>query len=148
MVSSYVFIFFRTSQTRYAWWFHLFALIYITAFIEALASFVYSSTACIWYFEQGGTDRDVPRPVCRSFWRAFRYHLGSLAFGSLIIAIIRFIMVIVAYIRKQVETGGGPNNQVTKCYKCLLSALLCCLGCFEKCMEFINRHAYIQVRIL
>lgn len=142
------FILNRNSTTRYAWWFHLFALIYVTAFIEALASFVYSSTACIWYFEQGGTDKDVPRPVCRSFWRAFRYHTGSLAFGSLIIAIIRFIMVIVAYIRYQLEHGGGPKNSVSRCYKCLLDCILCCLTCFEKCMEFINKHAYIQVILL
>ena len=133
--------------TRYAWWFNLFALLYTTAFIEALASFIYSSTACIWYFEQGGTDKDVPRPVCRSFWRAFRYHLGSLAFGSLIIAIVRFIMVIVAYIRYQLEHGGGPKNAASRCYKCLLDSLLCMLGCVEKCMEFINRHAYIQIAL-
>jgi len=134
--------------TRYAWWFHLFALLWITAFFEALSSFVYSSTACIWYFEQGGNEKSVSAPVSRSFWRAFRYHLGSLAFGSLIIAIIRFIMVIVSYIRYQLETGTtGKNSKITKCYKCILDCCLCCLGCYEKCMEFINRHAYIQIAL-
>jgi len=123
----------------------MFALLYVTAFLEALSSFVYSSTTCIWYFEQGGNDKDVARPVSRSFWRAFRYSIGSLAFGALIIAIIRFIMVIVAYIRYQVENGGGQKNSIAKCYKCLLDCVLCCLSCVEKCMEFINRHAYIQV---
>ena len=70
-----------------------------------------------------------------------------MAFGSLIIAIIRFIMVIVAYIRYQVENGGSPNNAVSKMYKCLLDTLLCCLTCVEKCFEFINKHAYIQVSL-
>ncbi len=124
----------------------MFALIYITAFFEALCTFVYASTACIWYFEQGGKDRDVPRPVCRSFWRAFRYHLGSLAFGSLLIAIVRFVMVIVSYIRHQMETGGNSNSKITRCYRCILDAVLCCLKCIESCIEFINRHAYIQVK--
>ena len=138
-------------NTRYAWWFHLFAGIYITAFFEALASFIYASTACIWYFEQGiykEKNESVPRPICRSIWRAFRYHLGSLAFGALIIAIVRFIMVIVAYIRYQVENSGSKDNKVTKFFKCLLDCVLCCLACVEKCMEFINRHAYIMVKFL
>lgn len=120
-------------------------MFYVTAFIEALASFIYASTACIWYFEQGGTDKDVSRPVSRSVWRVFRYHLGSLAFGSFIIAVVRFIMAIVAYVRYQLENGGGQGNVVSRCYKCLLDCVLCCLACFEKCMEFINRHAYIMV---
>lgn len=137
------------NTTRYAWWYHLFSLIYVTAFFEALASFIYSSATCIWYFEQGGEKASVDAPVSRSVWRAFRYHLGSLAFGSLIIAIIRFIMVIVAYIRYQLETGSANNeNRITKCYKCLLECILCCLACFEKCFEFINKHAYIMVSVL
>ena len=122
-------------------------MFYVIAFFEALASFIYASTACIWYFEQGGTEKDVRRPVCRSVYRAFRYHLGSLAFGSLIIAITRFIMAIVAYLRYQLENSGGSGNVVSKCYKCILSCVICCLGCFEKCMEFINRHAYIMVSL-
>jgi hypothetical protein len=120
----------------------------MTSFFQSLASFIYSSTACIWYFEQGGNDKTVSKPVTRSFWRAFRYHLGSLAFGSLIIAIIRMIMAVVAYIRYQLETGSSPKeNKVTRIYKCLLNLLLCILGCIEKCIEFINYHAFVQISL-
>ena len=56
-------------------------------------------------------------------------------------------MVIVAYIRYQVENGGGPkDNKVSKCFKCMLDCVLCYLACVEKCMEFINKHAWIMVR--
>lgn len=134
--------------TRYAWWYHVFALLYITAFIEAMAMFVYSSTACIWYFEQGGTDNHVNTPVLRSFWRVFRFHFGSLAFGSLIIAVIRLIMLVISYIRYQIESSTGPKETaVSKFYKCLLNIVLCLLSCIEKCMEFINKHAYIQIAL-
>ena len=126
---------------KYGIWFHIFAGIYVLSFIEAFSSFVYSSTACIWYFEGGANEKDVTRPVTRSVWRAFRYHLGSLAFGSLIIAIVRFIMVIVAYIRAQGEKEGS------KVFKFILNCLLCCLACVEKCMEFINKHAYIMIAL-
>ena len=42
-------------------------------------------------------------PICESFWRVLRYHLGSLAFGALIITIIRIIRAIVTYIQKKVN---------------------------------------------
>jgi hypothetical protein len=35
-------------------------------------------------------------PVAASFGRVLRYHLGSLAFGSLIIAIVQLIRIILA----------------------------------------------------
>jgi len=53
-----------------------------------------SSTAVIWYFKQGSASI----PVTKSVYRAFRYHLGSLAFGSLLVAIVEFIRLIVVYI--------------------------------------------------
>jgi choline transporter-like protein 2/4/5 len=129
------------STTRYAWWYHLFGLFYISAFISALNQFVLASSACIWYFEQANPD-GANKPIRRSFYRAFRYHLGSLAFGSLIIAIIKFMMVMMEYVKKQVESAGAPKSSV---YKCLISCCQCCLACVARVMEFINRHAYIMV---
>jgi solute carrier family 44 (choline transporter-like protein), member 2/4/5 len=133
-----------TSTTRYAWWYHLFALFYMNAFLNALNQFVLASSACIWYFEhriEGGASR----PVSRSFWRAFRYHLGSIAFGSLIVAIIRFMMAIVEYIKQKVDSSG-VGDKVGRLYKCLLTCCQCCLECVARLVEFINKHAYIQVK--
>lgn len=131
------------STTRYAWWYHLFSLFYINAFIDALNQFVLASCACIWYWEQANPD-GPKRLISRSFWRAFRFHLGSLAFGSLIIAIIRFIIVIMEYFKRKVEAAGAPK---AKFYKCLITCCQCCLACFARIMEFINKHAYIQIAI-
>ena len=51
------------SKTRYAWWFHLFALFYINEFLKALAQFIYSSSACIWYFSHDkGTNKNLSEP--------------------------------------------------------------------------------------
>jgi len=133
-----------TSTTRYAWWYNLFALLYTNAFLNALSQFVLASTACIWYFEhriEGGAER----PVARSFWRAFRYHLGSIAFGSLIVAIIRFMMAIVEYFKQKVD-ATKVGEKMGKLYKCMMTCCQCCLECVARLVEFINKHAYIQVR--
>ena len=133
------------STTRYAWWFNLFGLFWISAFISALNQFVIASTACIWYFEQSDlVPEKTHLPVVKSFYRAFRYHLGSLAFGSLIIAIIQFTIAVLYYIREKIGDSAGEK---VKLIKCLIDCCVCILECCERFVEFINRHAYIQVII-
>ena len=70
-------------------------------FLKALAQFIYASSACIWYFthEKGTEDH----PIAKSFKRACRYHCGSLAFGSLIVAIIKFIMYLLEGLKKKID---------------------------------------------
>lgn len=79
-------------------------------------------------------------PVRTSIYRAFRYHLGSLAFGSLILAIIQFIRVILAYMESQMKKAGGNQNAAIKF---LLRCLSCYLACFERFIKFLNKNAYI-----
>ena len=132
------------AKIRYSWWFHLFALFYMTAFLSAYASFIYSSSACIWYFtSEKGIEAS---PIRSSFKRGIRYHLGSLAFGSLIIALVRFIMVWLEYVKKRVESTSTDKTE-SKCFKCIISCLQCCMGCVGKIMEFVNKHAYIQIAL-
>ena len=38
-----------------------------------------------------------------AFWRLVRYHLGTAAFGSFIIAMIQLIRIILAYVQHLVE---------------------------------------------
>ena len=132
------------AKIRYSWWFHLFALFYMTAVISAYSSFVYSSSACIWYFtSEKGIEA---HPIRSSFKRGIRYHFGSLSFGALIIAIVRLIMVWLEVIKKRVESTS-TNKTESKCFKCIISCLQCCIGCCGKCMEYVNRHAYIQIAL-
>ena len=127
----------------YFFWFHVFSLFYITAVILAYSQFVYASSACIWYFtSEKGTEGHL---IAKSFYRGLRYHFGSLCFGASIIAIIRFIMFFLEYVKKKVE-GVLPKNQA-KIVKCLISCMQCCLGCCAKVMEYINKHAYIQIAL-
>lgn len=133
------------NKTRYAWWFHLFSLFYINEFLKAYAQFVYASSACIWYFCHE-KEKNLHQ-VSKSFKRGIRYHLGSLAFGALIMAIIRFIMVLMEYIRKKVDATLGKKNKQGRIYRCLICCCECCMNCVARTMEFINKHAYIQIAL-
>jgi hypothetical protein len=130
-------------KLEYGFWYHIFMLFYITAIIEAYSQFVYASSACIWYFNyEKGTEN---HPIAKSFERGVRYHFGSLVFGATIVAIIRFLMFFVEYVKKQMEKSAGKTQG--KFIKCLFGCIQCCLGCCNKIMEFVNKHAYIQIAL-
>merc|ERR1711871_809038 len=72
--------------------------------------------------------------------KTMRYHLGSIAMGSFILAVVRFIRLYLLYIQKTSE--AYPNNRIVKCAHCIIQ---CYLACLERCVEFINKNAYIQI---
>ena len=80
-------------------------------------------------------------PILQSVWRLVRYHLGSVAFGSFIIALIQFIRIIMKYLEKRSKKWGAAGKAMVPLLKCIQ----CCLWCFEKCMKFLNKNAYIEI---
>jgi len=77
--------------------------------------------------------------MCSNVWR----HMGSVAFGALIVAIVEAIKLVFDYLHAKLkETSGAGSN---KAVGCILSCIGCCLSCFERFIRFINRHAYIQI---
>ncbi|KAG2469129.1 CTL4 protein, partial [Polypterus senegalus] len=85
---------------------------------------------------------DMPYfPVTASFMRALRYHVGSLAFGALILTIIQLIRVILEYLDHKLKGAANP------CTRFLLCCLKCCFWCLEKFIKFLNRNAYIMIAI-
>lgn len=73
------------------------------------------------------------------------FHLGSLAFGSFILAVIwtiKYILMYIAAKMKMVDKSG--KNCVLRW---LISCLLCYVTCFERFIKFLNKNAYIQVAL-
>lgn len=76
-----------SDQTRYALLYSLFGYLWMNAFIIAVAMFVIAAAAAIWYFTST-SDSNGSGSVVKGFYWAFRFHLGSLAFGSFLIAAV------------------------------------------------------------
>jgi choline transporter-like protein 2/4/5 len=131
-----------TKNQYYAGWYMLFIYYWTSEFIVAIGQLVVAMAVSTWYFTRDKSSIGNTT-VISSMRRSFRYHAGTAAFGSLIIAIIKTIRAIVAYIQKKAKK--------TKTCKVLVQVVLCviqcCLWCVEKCMKFINKNAYIQTAI-
>ncbi|CAG2231424.1 SLC44A2_4_5 [Mytilus edulis] len=118
--------------------YNLFMLFWLINFSIALGQMVLAGAFASYYWTFFKPE-DLPLfPLSGSLWRAFRYHIGSLAFGSLIIAIIQMMRVVLEYLDHKIK---GKENPLAKV---LLKCLKCCFWCLEKVMKFLNKNAYIM----
>ncbi|XP_066258139.1 choline transporter-like 2 isoform X2 [Euwallacea similis] len=119
---------------------NVFGFFWLAFFVSAFGQMVLAQVFAQWYW----TIRKSELPffaLTAALYRTIRYHLGTLAFGSLIIAICRMIRVCLEYVDHKLKKY---DNAFTK-------AILCCLKCFFWCLEkfikFINKNAYIMCAI-
>ncbi|XP_049293618.1 choline transporter-like 2 isoform X3 [Anopheles funestus] len=109
-------------------------------FVSAFSEMVLAFTFATWYW----TRQKSRLPffvLTRGVTRTILYHLGTLAFGSLIIAICKIIRAFLEYLDHKLKRY---DNGVTR-------AILCCCRCFFWCLEsflkFLNTNAYIMCAI-
>ena len=136
-----------TTDTRRLWYVNLFAVLWVLAFVLSLGKFVIGAACCIWYFNQnadGTTAEAGQSPVKKAYWWAFRYHLGSIALGSFILAVIWFIRIIFEYVYAQINATGQSISK-NKFVQIGLAAIRCCLDCLERVVRFFNKQAFIQI---
>jgi hypothetical protein len=118
-----------------------FCFLWNNAFLIATGQFIIAVACGIWFFTpnaQKGTKRGVRTGV----WYCIRYHAGSLAMGSFIIAVVQFIRYALMYFEKQ---ATAAKNKVAAC---VMRIVQCMLWCLEKCIKFLNKNAYIQIALL
>ncbi|XP_078075151.1 choline transporter-like protein 5 isoform X1 [Mustelus asterias] len=120
---------------------NLFVFLWLVNFAIALGQCTLAGAfaSYYWAFRKPA---DIPNfPLLAAFGRSLRYHTGSLAFGSLILAIIQLIRIILEYLDNKLK---GAQNKFAKFLFCCLK---CCFWCLEKFIKFLNRNAYIMIAI-
>lgn len=123
-----------TKQNEAFVWILVFALCWGISFNDSASMFVIAAMSAGWYF---GRYNGQSVGFLTALWWAFFYHLGSLAFGSFIIALLWFIQLVLNYMYQKLKEIGQDNFL----YKCAA----CFVACFERFMRFINKHAYIEI---
>jgi len=128
----------------------IFMLFWLIAFVMAFNEMVLAGAFGAWYwtrFANTGTGMKNKLPIFPlggSIKRALLYHLGTLAFGSLLIAILKMIRLGLEYVDRKLKEAGAKENRVAifimKCLKCLF-------WIFEKFIKFLNKNSYIITAI-
>lgn len=129
-----------TDNARYAFLYMLFCWFWTSEFIVAFGQLSVAMAFTAWYFNRDKSKTGFVT-VKWAFNATFFYHMGSVAFGSLIIAIIKTIRAVLMYIQRQAKKS---KNKILEYLACILG---CIMWCIEKIMRFINKHAYIMTAI-
>jgi hypothetical protein len=127
--------------------FMFFTLFWTMNFIANLGSLVIAHAVSCWYFTkpEDRAEKIGNGTLVDSYKLVFRYHLGTIAFGSFLIATIQFIRAIAIYIESTMkERKQLMGTWYMKIVCCCMHLCLCLL---EKCMKFISKNAYIQTAI-
>lgn len=126
-------------------WFMLFCLLWTMNFISNFGQLVMSHAVATWYFTEPAHRVETinNHTVWESMKLSLRFHLGTVAFGSLLIALIQFARAVALYIQRNTKKECRDLWWVKTVFCCIN----CCLCILECCMKFISKHAYIQTAI-
>eukprot|EP01061_Rhynchopus_euleeides_P001830 TRINITY_DN11347_c0_g1_i1.p1 TRINITY_DN11347_c0_g1~~TRINITY_DN11347_c0_g1_i1.p1 ORF type:complete len:540 (+),score=224.92 TRINITY_DN11347_c0_g1_i1:207-1622(+) len=120
------------------WWSYLylvFMLFWGVAFLSGVAKTSIAGTISSWYFTRNKENVPCMNSIRMLYW-CFRYHFGTIALGSGLLAIVRFIEFLL-------EKAQSETDNV--CIKLVLCLIRCIVGCFEAMLRFITKYAYVYV---
>jgi len=125
--------------------FYMLMSFWILCFINALYQFIIAYAVAEYYYTP--YDHDKEKDVgCCAVWDGVYYglvsHGGSLAFGSLLIAIFMVVQKLIERAEQRNKEAG--DNKVVDC---ILGICLCCVSCCKEVVEHVNKNAYIDIAI-
>ncbi|XP_038413384.1 choline transporter-like protein 5 isoform X2 [Canis lupus familiaris] len=121
--------------------FNLFVFFWLINFVIALGQCALAGAFASYYWAFRKPDDIPPHPLFTAFGRAIRYHTGSLAFGSLLLALIQMFKIVLEYLDRRLK---DPQNNISKFLQCCLK---CCFWCLENVIKYFNRNAYVMIAI-
>lgn len=125
--------------------YHIFGCFWTTQFIIACSLTVIAGAVASYYWSRGETSEMPFMPVVSSVKRLTRFSLGSMAMGSLVVAIIESVRFLLEALRRQLKVVEA--TPAACCIRMIWCCTQCCLGCVEWTIKFINRNAYIMIAI-
>ena len=123
---------------------NFFGLFWLLFFIEAMEEMVMAGAFSGWYWTRDKTGEIPNGGLLASLHRTCRFHLGTLAFGSLVLSIVRMIRVLLEYVEEKLKQYELEDNYAVKCVMCCCK---CCMWCLEKFIRYMNRNAYIMTAV-
>jgi hypothetical protein len=133
--------------------YNFFMFLWTANFVIYFGFFILALIVTTWYFSATALDLDNLEnnveggkakgtgvgTMCKAFCATLRYHLGTILFGSLLIAIVQFIRAVMLYIQKTYLEKYKDNATV----KLIAYCINCWLACIERVITIISKNAFI-----
>lgn len=118
--------------------FQFFVFLWVSAFISGVFQVSVAGAISTWYFSRDVRGYQGPSsPSLSAFGFAITKNFGSIAFGSLVLAVIEFINWAL-----RITKQSQKKNKLVVAIICLVQ---CLFGCIQRLVKFINRFAYIYI---
>ena len=142
----------------YLYVYTLFGALWSLGFVTAVGFTILAFCTVFWYFScpsvmasspekreaQASTHKYLPYgSIARATCWTLGYHAGTLALGTLLIALVQMLRIAMRLIATQAEKVAGRPN-VNRFFSCIAE---CLLACFEKFLKVISRNGYIVMCI-
>ncbi|KAI9204340.1 plasma-membrane choline transporter-domain-containing protein [Polychytrium aggregatum] len=127
-------------MTTYLEWFHLFGFFWTWSFMAGFQILSLAGAFATYYWT---LDKKTLTsiPLLKSIYRTLRYHMGSIAIGSLLIALVQILRCLTFYLQKTAKTAHNQAaNYILACLQCVLLTI-------QKILQFINKRAYIHIAV-
>jgi len=126
-------------KVRNLMYYQVFAFFWVSSFISAVFQMTVAGAVAQWYFSRdaNGANPTTGSPAFKTLGWALTKSFGSLAFGSLVLAILKFIN----FMLEKAKTVNAKN----KVALCLLSCIQCFFRCIEKFVKWMDKFAYISM---
>jgi len=126
--------------------------IWLYFFHVALFQTSIALTVSRWYFRGDLQDHHLcpsvggclGGPVAVSLLQAGRFHLGSLAFGSMALTACTVPRLVLEYVEKHAK-DTGEQNALAAVIRCTTR---CCLSWLHCCLKFVTEYAYIYLAVI
>ncbi len=113
-----------------------FVLLWSHVFVHACGQLSISGAVSEWYFDKTHNSG----LVFASLQRTLRYHLGTAAFGSLIVSIVEVLRCVINFYINRTKR----LNKDGAAFKFLSCCANCCMSVLERLAHFASEMAYIQ----
>jgi hypothetical protein len=119
--------------------YQVFGLLWTVVTLSAVFQHSIAGGIASWYFSRGSGSgsSSVGSPTFRALIWGFTTSFGSLAFGSLIVAVVMFINFLLEKAKQ--------SNQTNKVLQAVVSCIQCCLGSVQALVQWINKFAFIYI---
>lgn len=134
--------------------FYAFMTVWTLELLHALDQFVVAYVAQLWFFKEYVSIAGIKRkrmtcfPMVRGFLVGVIFHFGTLAFGSLLLALFKVVYFLLSLAMRQVEEASADEDgNKNCCVRVMLGCCGCCVACWDAIVRFMCSKAYIVTAI-
>ncbi|XP_037042642.1 choline transporter-like protein 1 [Bradysia coprophila] len=120
-------------------WYNVLAMFWMTQFVIGCQHIVIAGAVASWFFTRNKSE--LNSPIATSLLNLVKYHLGTVALGSLLIAIVQLVRAILKWVE---YLTADAQNRVTQTLYCCCQ---CCLSVFENFLQYLTRNAYVETAL-